>query len=154
MIHCLHDYEKYVCHRRQASVFITERFIQAENSWLRPVRSAFKVETKTISNQNIICIKILPLFSGRNWWGRSAHKWTSGGETETLVLTKVTCSQEAGYGEDISKNNCQCKIIELLLLMSEWKARLIFIFLVSVSPHKGWGIFRFITVRLHEIFHL
>ena len=63
----------------------------------------FKVETKTISNQNIICIKILPLFSGRNWWTRSPHKWTSGGETGTLVLTKVTCSQEAGYGEDISK---------------------------------------------------
>ena len=28
----LHDYEKYICHRRHASVFITERFIQAENS--------------------------------------------------------------------------------------------------------------------------
>jgi len=76
------------------------------------------------------------------------------GETETLVLTNVTCSQEAGYGDDISKNNYHCKIIELLLLMSEGKACLIFIFLVSVSPHKCWGIFRFITVRLHEIFHL
>jgi len=41
------------------------------------------------------------------------------GETETLVLTNVTYSQEAGYGDDISKNNYHCKIIELLLLMSE-----------------------------------
>ena len=71
----------------------------------------FKVETKTISNQNIICIKILPLFSGRNWWTRSHHKWTSGGETGTLVLTKVTCSREAGYGENISKTTITAKLL-------------------------------------------